>query len=161
MLFVLPMAGAPDLISTLLTRDAPDTGSARATILEIQDAFRKGDYARLAAHYHDDVDWVFYGPSSVFPDVGRRRGKVEVFKTFASLNSMYRFERHTTDHLIAQGDWVAGIADVKLVQRMSGRVIQCKIASFHRVLDGKVIEYRGFTDSFDAAEQVLGHELEL
>lgn len=155
------MGGAPDLISTLLARGAVDTGAARAVILEIQDAFRKGDYARIAAHYHDDVDWVFYGPPSVFPDVGRRRGKVEVFKTFQSLNAMYRFERHVTDHSIAQGDWAAGVADVTLVQRTSGRVISCKIASFHRVRDGKVIEYRGFIDSFDAAEQVLGHELQL
>ena len=55
----------------------------------------------------------------------------------------------------------AGVADVKLVQRTTGRIIQCKIASFHRVRDGQVVEYRGFTDSFDAAEQVAGRELQL
>ena len=146
------MSGASDLTSTL---------SAHAVILEIQDAFRKGDYARIAAYYHDDVDWVFHGPSSVFPDVGHRRGKVEVFKTFMSLNTMYRFERHVTDHLIAEGDWAAGVADVTLVQRATRRVIQCKIASFHRVRDGQVVEYRGFTDSFDTAEQVIGREFSL
>jgi ketosteroid isomerase-like protein len=155
------MAGASDPLSTLWQPGAADTGAARAVIREIQGAFREGDYARLAAYFHDDVDWVFYGPPSVFPDVGHRRGKVEVFKAFQSLNAMYRFERHVTDHLIAQGDWAAGVADVKLVQRTSGRVISCKIASFHRVRDGKVIEYSGFTDSFDAAEQVLGQELQL
>ncbi len=155
------MTAAPDPISMLLAPGAAGTGSARAVILEIQDAFRKSDYARIAALYHDDVDWVFHGPASVFPDVGRRTGKVAVFKTFAALNTMYQFTRHVTDHLIAEGDWAAGVADVTMVQRASGRVIQCKIASFHRVRDGKVIEYRGFTDSFDAAEQVLGHELQL
>jgi ketosteroid isomerase-like protein len=137
------------------------TGSARAVVLDIQDAFRKGDYARIAALYHDDVDWMFHGPTSVFPDVGRRRGKVEVFKTLAALNAMYRFERHVTDQLVAEGDWAAGITDVTMVQRTTGRVIHCKIASFHRVRDGQLIEYRGFTDSFDAVEQVLGHELPL
>jgi ketosteroid isomerase-like protein len=98
------MAAAPDPIAMLSTRGATDTGSARAVILEIQDAFRKGDSARIAAH---------------------------------------------------------GVADVAMVQRATGRVIQCKIASFHRVRGGKVIEYRGFTDSFDAVEQVLGRELPL
>lgn len=145
----------------LLAGGVGDTGSARSVILEIQDAFRKSDYARMAELYHDDIDWVFHGPASVFPDVGRRSGKAEVFKTFVSLNTMYRFTRHVTDQLVAEGNWAASIADVTMVQRTTGRVIQCKIASFHRVHDGKVIEYRGFTDSFDAVEQVLGHELPL
>ena len=155
------MITAPDPISMLSTPGAAGTGSARAAILDMQDAFRKGDYVRMATLYHDDVDWLFHGPTSVFPDVGRRSGKIEVFKTLAALNAMYRFERHVTDQLIAEGDWAAGIADVTLVQRTSGRVIHCRIANFHRVRDGQVIEYRGFTDSFDAVEQVLGREVPL
>ena len=139
--------------------NAADSDGARAAILEIQDGFRKGDYARIAACYHDDVDWLFHGPTSVFPEVGRRRGKVAVFKALAALNALYRFERYVTDGLIAEGDYAAGIADVTLVQRASGRTIQCRIASFYKVRDGLVVEYRGFTDSFDAAEQVLGREL--
>ncbi len=129
---------------------------ARAVIGEIQDAFRKNDYARIAARFHPDIDWLFHGPTSIFPEIGRRRGKVAVFETFAALNLRYRFERHVTDHLIAEGGWAAGVAEVKLVQRDSGRTIRVRIASFFRVENGLVTEYRGFTDSFDAAEQVLG-----
>ncbi|HMJ43259.1 MAG TPA: nuclear transport factor 2 family protein [Pseudolabrys sp.] len=153
------MTAAPDPVLDMLAPRA--TGTAGQVILDMQDAFRKGDYARMSTLYHDDVDWLFHGPTSVFPDVGRRSGKIEVFKTLAALNGMYRFERYVTDQLIAEGDWAAGIADVTLAQRTSGRVIHCKIASFHRVRNGQVIEYRGFTDSFDAVEQVLGHELPL
>jgi hypothetical protein len=136
-----------------------NSDGARSVILDIQDAFRKGDYARIAARYHDDADWLFHGPAAISPKVGRRRGKVAVFKALEALNALYRFEKHETDHLVAQGDWAAGIADVTMVQRVTGRTIQCRIASFWRVRDGLVVEYRGFTDSFDAAEQVLGREL--
>jgi ketosteroid isomerase-like protein len=45
---------------------------------------------------------------------------------------------------------------VTMTQRASGRTIQCRIASFHRVRNGRLIHYRGFNDSFDAVEQVLG-----
>jgi ketosteroid isomerase-like protein len=135
-----------------------DTGEARTILLQIQDAFRKNDYERLAALYHDDIDWIFHGPTSIFPEVGHRRGKIEVFKTMAALNMLYRFEQFTTEQLIAENNAAASVADVRMVQRSTGRIIQCKIASFHRVRDGLVIEYRGFTDSFDAAEQVLGRE---
>ena len=141
--------------------NAADSEGTRAVIRDIQDGFRKGDYARIAARYHDDVDWLFHGPASVFPEVGRRRGKVAVFKALAALNKLYRFERHVTDDLLAEGDWAAGIADVTMVQRASGRTIQCRIASFIRVRDGLVVEYRGFTDSFDMVEQALGRELEV
>jgi ketosteroid isomerase-like protein len=138
-----------------------DGGEARSVLLQVQDAFRKNDYERLAALYHDDIDWIFHGPTSIFPEVGHRRGKVEVFKTMAALNALYRFEHYATEQLIAEGDAAASVAAVSMVQRSTGRIIQCKIASFHRVRDGKVVEYRGFTDSFDAAEQVLGREFPL
>ncbi len=126
---------------------------------DIQDAFRKGDYARIAARYDDEVDWLVYGPQSVFPEIGRRRGKRAMFQALEALNAHYRFEHHVTEWLIAEGDRAASIADVTLVQRSSGRTIRCRIASFLRVRDGRVMEYRAFMDSFDAAEQVLGHEL--
>ena len=148
---------APDSGPLSVTRDS-DTGEARTILLQIQDAFRKSDYARLAALYHDDIDWIFHGPTSIFPEVGHRRGKIEVFKTMAALNTLYRFEHFTTEQLVAENNAAASVADVRLVQRSTGRIIQCKIASFHRVRDGLVVEYRGFTDSFDAAEQVLGRE---
>jgi ketosteroid isomerase-like protein len=131
----------------------------REVVEAIQDAFRQGDYDRLAQLYDDDVDWLFHGPLSIFPEIGHRCGKVAVFKSFEALNKLYRFDHHVTDHLIADGEWVAGIADVTLVQRSSGRTIHCRIGSFHRIRNGRLVEYRGFMDSFDAAEQVLGHEL--
>ena len=133
--------------------------SARAVIEDIQDAFRHGDYARIAARYDDDVDWIFYGPPTIFPEIGHRRGKIAVFQAFEALNAKYRFDRHVTEWLIAEGDCGASIADVTLVQRASGRTIRCRIATFHRIRDGRVVEYRGFTDSFGAAEQVLAREL--
>lgn len=136
----------------------PDTGEARAIVAQLQDAFRQGDYERLAALYHDDIDWIFHGPKSIFPEIGHRRGKAEVFKSLAAMNERYSFEQYDLEQLVANGNSAASIAQVRMLQRSTGRIIQCKIASFHRVRDGKLIEYRGFTDSFDAVEQVLGRE---
>jgi ketosteroid isomerase-like protein len=155
------MPTAPTNASTAAAAgDAAPLGP-REVVRAIQEAFRAGDYARIAQLYDDDVDWLFHGPISIFPEVGHRRGKLAVFKSFEALNRLYTFERHVTDHLIADGEWVAGIADVTLVQRSSARTIHCRIGSFHRVRNGRLVEYRGFVDSFDAAEQVLGHELRL
>jgi hypothetical protein len=151
------MTAGPD--SAAQSADA--ISPARAVIEAIQDGFRRGDYAAIAARYDDDVDWLFYGPPAVVPAIGQRRGKVAVFQALEALNAHYRFERHVTERLIAEDDRCASIADVTLVQRASGRTIRCRVAGFFRVRDGKVVEYRGFMDSFDAAEQVLGRELKV
>ena len=129
---------------------------ARAVVLAMQDAFSRADYARIAALYDDEIDWLFHGPVSIFPEIGHRHGKVAVFKAFEALNTLYRFDRYVMDQLVADADWAAGIADVTMTQRSSGRTIHCRIASFHRVRNGHLIHYRGFNDSFDAVEQVLG-----
>ncbi len=41
---------------------------------ELYDAYERGDFQRVAAPIHDDVDWVIYAPLSVFPFAGPRRG---------------------------------------------------------------------------------------
>lgn len=137
----------------------PTTGvaaSARAVVVELQAAFRDGNYPRMAELYHDDIDWLFHGPVSIFPEIGHRRGKVAVFQAFEAINRLYRFDHYVTDQVVAEADWAATIADVTMTQRSTGRVIQSRVAGFHRVLEGQLIYYRGFNDSFDAVEQVLG-----
>ncbi|MFA6265173.1 MAG: nuclear transport factor 2 family protein [Pseudolabrys sp.] len=133
-----------------------DAGSARAVLVEVQTAFRDGNYARMAELYDDDIDWLFHAPVSVFPETGHRRGKIAVFLAFEALNRLYRFDSYETEQVLAEGDRAAGIANVTLTQRSSGRVIQVRVAGFHRVRDGRIVEYRGFVDSFDAVEQALG-----
>jgi len=51
------------------------------------------------------------------------------------------------------------MSNATMQQLSTGRVIRSRVASFHRFQNGQVIEYRGFTDSFDSVEQALGREL--
>jgi ketosteroid isomerase-like protein len=148
-----------DFPTPVASQSSAGETSARVVVEALQDAFRRADYARVAALYADDIDWLFHGPVSIFPEVGLKRGKAAVFRSFERLNTLFRFDRHVTKNLIAEGDWAAGIADVTLTQRATGRVIQCRVANFNRVRDGQLIEYRGFCDTFDAVEQTLGREL--
>jgi len=60
--------------------------------------------------------------------------------------------------------WTASAAlmsDISYRQRATNRVLRLRIASFLRWQDGRLIEYREFTNSFDAVEQALGRELQL
>ena len=132
------------------TRDALD---------DMLDAFKRGDNARLAARYHDDIDWLFHAPVSLFPFAGARRGKVEVFKGYALLYQSFRLTSYNVDLKMVDGDRAATMSNATMQQLSTGRIIRSRVASFHRFQNGQVIEYRGFTDSFDSVEQTLGREL--
>lgn len=125
------------------------------------DAYQQGDNDRLAARYHDDIDWLLHAPLSLFPFAGARRGKAEVFQGFALLYQAFRPVKYEIQVVLADGDHAATLADSHMEQRSTGRMIRSRVAGFHRFQDDLLIEYRGFTDSFDAAEQVLGRELEV
>ncbi|MEJ2626361.1 MAG: nuclear transport factor 2 family protein [Pseudolabrys sp.] len=122
-------------------------------------AYQQVDNDRLAAYIHDDVDWLFYAPISLFPFAGVRRGKADVFRGLALMYEAFRPVRYEVDVALVDGDHSATLCDVQMEQRSTGRIISSRIANFHHFRDGLMVEYRGFTDSFDAAEQVLGREI--
>jgi len=135
--------------------------TTRAALEGMLDAFTQSDTDRLVACYHDDIDWLFYAPVALFPFAGARRGKAEVLKGYALMYDIFRLTDYKVAVTLVDGGRAATLSDVQMVQRATGRTIRSRIASFHRFHDGKLIEYRGFTDSFDSVEQALGRELQL
>ncbi|MBS0245907.1 MAG: nuclear transport factor 2 family protein [Proteobacteria bacterium] len=136
------------------------TEQTRTALANLLGAFTGGDRERLAACYDDDVDWLFLAPASVFPFAGKRRGKVEVFKGFATLFQSYRVTEYYVEAMLADGDWASTYSVGQMLQLSTQRTIRLRTGNFYRFRDGKVIEYRGFTDSLDIVEQVLGRELD-
>jgi ketosteroid isomerase-like protein len=122
----------------------------------IHDAFKRGDHERFASYYDDNIDWTFHAPISVFPFAGRRVGKPAVFLSLRQLDEGYKLQGFAAQMVLADGDRAAVISEMAMMQRATGRTIRCRVASFYRVRDGRVIEYQGFVDSFDAVEQALG-----
>ncbi|MBS0534187.1 MAG: nuclear transport factor 2 family protein [Proteobacteria bacterium] len=136
------------------------TEATRAAIDDIIDAFRCGDHARLADRYDDDIEWQLHAPISVFPFAGIRRGKNAVLASLLGVYRDFQIAGYDIALIMVDGDRAATISDVRVIQRSTGRVIVSHLASFHRFRDGKLIEYRGFSDTFDTAGQALGRELD-
>ena len=137
------------------------TDETRAAINDMIDAFTCGDHARLELRYDDDIDWVLYAPLLVFPFAGRRRGKDEVLTSLLGVYQQYSIVTYKAPVVMVDGDRVATISEMEIVVRSTGRTITSRVASFSRFRNGKMIEYQGFTDSFDAAEQVLGFNIDV
>jgi ketosteroid isomerase-like protein len=127
----------------------------------IHDAFKRGDHERFASYYDENIDWTFHAPISVFPFAGRRVGKPAVFLSLRQLNAGYKLQGFAAQMVLADGDRAAVISEIAMMQRATSRTIRCRVASFYRVRNGRVVEYQGFVDSFDAVEQALGRYIEV
>lgn len=67
---------------------------------------------------------------------------------------------YQNETLLADGDWASTLGAGQMLQRATGRTIHIRTGNFYRFRNGKVVVYRGFTDSLDTVEQVLGRELD-
>ena len=133
----------------------------RALVRELYEAYERRDFGRVAALIHDDIDWVIYAPMSVFPFAGPRRGRAAVLEAMGAIAKAFALESYQPQIVIVDGERAAVMADASYKQRTTERILRLRIANFLRWQDGRLIEFREFTNSYDAVEQALGRELQL
>ena len=134
-------------------------------IRRFYDAF----YGALAAHrperfadfLTDDVDWVVLGPVDVFPYCGRHLGKTEVAAIYRKFSGLFDVVGYAPEYLLADGDTASALIRFTARQQSTGRTISYRLAHFMRFRDGRIAEFRCLLDTLDAAEQVLGHRVDL
>ncbi|HWK95079.1 MAG TPA: nuclear transport factor 2 family protein [Pseudolabrys sp.] len=125
-------------------------------------AFASRDPAVFGAYLHDDVVWTISGPIDVIPYCGTHRGKAAVIDVMARrARNLLRDVKVKREKFLIDGN--RGAALTRLTGRLAddSRIVSYRVANFFRFQDGKVIENVSLMDSFDAAEQVLGHAIEV
>jgi ketosteroid isomerase-like protein len=106
------------------------------------------------------VAWSISGPVDVLPFCGTRRGKAAVLDLIGRLvPEIFSIRSFVRASLLVDGDRAATLNRLSATRHDDGRVISYRVAQFIRFCGGKVIEYTSIIDSFDAAEQMLGHSL--
>lgn len=125
------------------------------------DALLSQDTARIAASLHDDIDWLIYGPVDLFPFFGQRKGKQAVVSMLAQLDGYLKLQRCEKDSSLIDDAQSAVLTKLIAICKRSGRTMSLRLALFIEVRDDKVNRLRMVFDSFDAAEQALGREIDL
>jgi ketosteroid isomerase-like protein len=108
---------------------------------------------------HDEIDWIIHGPVQVFSFIGPRRGKSEVLQTLADLARDYALERYEPEIIIVDKERAAVMSNVAFTQRATQRTLSFRLVNLLRFQDGKLVEFREFSDTFDIVEQALGRWL--
>jgi ketosteroid isomerase-like protein len=123
-------------------------------------AYAARDFRTFAGFLDDNVEWIISGPVDILPFCGTRRGKHEVLKLVVKqIPDVLRIFNFAPEALLVDGDNVAALNRVRARHSGDGRLISYRIANFTRFRGGLCVPNLSLLDSFDAAEQVLGHSL--
>jgi ketosteroid isomerase-like protein len=134
----------------------------REFIEEFYRARLSRDPMRIEPYLDDNVDWLITGPIELLQFCGQRRGKAEVLDTIVRLMpSVMHVAKVELETLLIERDRAATFNRLTGIQSGTGRIISYCQAQFMHFRNGKIIEYRCIIDSFDAAEQMIGHPIEL
>ena len=135
---------------------------SRKLVDAFYEAYASHNTENLAAMLRDDVIWTISGPVDVLSYCGIHRGKAAVIHLADKIiPNTYRVVSFTRDSILIDGDRVATLNRITGRRCADGRVITYRLAHFLHFHDSQLIEVTSIIDSFDAAEQMLGHPLEV
>jgi ketosteroid isomerase-like protein len=124
-------------------------------------AYASRNAERIAPLVADHVKWTIVGPSQIFPFCGEHSGKAAVIKLFTeTFPNTIQFRHLEPEVMVIDGDRAATFIKVTGYLHNTGRIITYHCGQFVRFEDDKVVCFRSIIDSFDAAEQALGHHID-
>lgn len=125
-------------------------------------AYRSRDLELLNAIIDDRIEWFLAGPADHFDFYGIRHGKDAVIEVITRIMPCYfNITDFELEHTMIEGQRAAIRGRVRARQRDTGRSIRYGFAHFLRFEGGKLIAMRGVGDTFDVAEQVVGHPIDV
>ena len=134
--------------------------ATRAQVDAFFAAYASHDAAAMARLLHDDVEWTINGPVDLLAYCGRRRGKAAVVDLVSRVfPSIFGPPTIACESVLLDGERAAALTRTSSRSRADGRIISYRAANFMRFRDGLLIERVAIIDSFDAAEQMLGHPI--
>jgi len=114
----------------------------------------------MAQFLHDDVEWTIAGPIDLIPYCGQYHGKEAALDALARVApSVFRVTKVNLNEILIDGDRAATFSRLAAVLHGTDRTITYQRAEFFQFRDNKIIGYRAVFDSFDMAEQMLGHAI--
>jgi len=125
--------------------------SAERNIQVVKDAyaaFSRGEIAAILDLVAEDVQWQgVKGTEGVLPQAGERRGKAGVQQFFQQVLETTLFERFEPREYIANDDTVVAIGFYAAKAKPTGRSLSSDWAMVFHFRNGKITQFREFTDS--------------
>ena len=132
---------------------------SRDTVEAFYRAYMSRDPEQIGTMLDDHVEWHVTGPSEAIKICGFWRGKAAVIERFRMVPQVLTVNRVDIEHLLIDGHSSAMFGRITSLLHTNNRVISHRVSHIVRYRGGKVVYFRVINDTFDAAEQFLGHRL--
>jgi ketosteroid isomerase-like protein len=130
-------------------------------IYDIYEAFSAAKLDLLVDVFDEHVDFFTNAPADVFPYLGRRVGRPAVLKALSAVHAEFESLTFLPIWIVVEDDTAGTILSIHATQRTTKRALRFFAAHFLRFRDDRIVEYRSIMDSFEAVQQILGHELDV
>lgn len=151
-----PAISAADFPRAVQGREMP------SWLADFYRAYVTRDAHLLDAVLDDEVEWLITGPVDQFDYYGRRHGKADTIEVITRIMPcFFHINDFEFQHIAIQGERAATYWQVRARQRETGRAIRFRGMHFMRFRNGKLVSFRSITDTFDVAEQVVGHPIDI
>ena len=127
--------------------------SAQENIKVVQQAydnFKTGNIPSLLNLFAEDIEWVLPEIENVSFS-GKRRGRGEVGKFFASVNEQQEALQFEPRDFVAQGDRVVALGRYTWRIKSTGRKTESDFAHVFTVRNGRVVRFQEYMDSASIA----------
>lgn len=115
-------------------------------VTKIFEAFGSWDIPYILDHLADDVRFSSH-LDPIVPWAGEFPGKANVGSFFEALGSSVEVTDHPVNALVAQGDVVVAMGDVRFRVRETGHAGSSSWVYIWKLRDGKVVSYDQFNDA--------------
>jgi ketosteroid isomerase-like protein len=117
------------------------------TIMQVYEAFGRGDVAAILDAVTEDVDWAAEAASAAAPWYGVRHGKDGVAAFFAAFGSAMEVLEFTPVSYAANDTDVLTVVRFQVRSRSTGKTAAMNLHHFFTFREGKIAYYRGSEDS--------------
>ncbi|MBI4275400.1 MAG: nuclear transport factor 2 family protein [Rhizobiales bacterium] len=123
-------------------------------------AYISREPARIGPLLDENVEWSISGPVELLGFFGPRRGKAAILELVTSIVPRFMDLRgFEIEELLIHNDRVAAFNRLHAVQCKTGRLIAYRCAHFMHFRNSRLVSLHAVCDSFDAAEQMVGHAI--
>jgi len=133
----------------------------RQRVSAFYEALASRDADRIGAFLHPDVEFMVYGPVDVLPFFGHRRGRDAVIAMYRAIPTYLHYRSYEMQGLLVDGCNAAAFVRATAELLSTRRVMSWHMAHFITFSGDLVTGTRMLYDSFDIAEQAVGHPINL
>jgi len=128
-------------------------------VQSLYDAFKRGELETIYAATDPNVKWISLADPALIPWGGERKGVQGAKEFFREIAEHVEFESFTPQEFFAGSDSVTVLGHSTARVTPSGSRVEHDWAHIFKIDDGKVTEFREFTDTHAVVQAYFGGDI--